>query len=386
MTFTNLVIGLIAFVLLIIVLMQISKVAELLRSSRKDQEKAEQDSSRSLARIFLSVGIIGTILIIWSYFSQSHKYLPEAASELGRAWHNIFYKVFTPPIMIVFFITQGLLFYFAYKYRYKKGRKVEYFSHSNRLEMIWTSVPLITMIVFGAITIPKWVQATSAPSENAMHIRITGMQFKWFMAYPGKDGEFGERKVRQYGNIQNLLGLNPYDEKGYDDVYVDELVVPVNQEISFDLEALDVIHDFYLPHFRMKMDCVPGVPTRLKIIPDITTEEMRTKTGNPDFNYEIACAELCGTGHWNMRRVIKVVSQDEFDRWLNEQMLAKDLYYNTILEDVQKKDSYDMEGAREQVEMEAQEEINESEINHDGMTDDHSKEDELINHDDSSSH
>ncbi len=335
MTFTNLVIGIITFILLLIILMQISKVTEVLRGARKDQNQAEEESSNLLGSVFFAVGIIGMALIVWSYFLEknpgTNKFLPEAATALGRSFDHIFYNIFTPPILIVFFITQFLLFYFAYKYRYKKNGKAFYFSHSNRLEIIWTSVPLITMIIFGIVTIPKWVQATSAPSENAMHIRITGMQFKWFMAYPGADNEFGERDVRKYGKITNLLGLVPDDTKGYDDIYVEELYVPVNQEISFDLSALDVIHNFYLPHFRVKMDCVPGVPTRMKIIPDRTTEEMKELTDNPNFEYEIACAELCGNGHWNMRRTIKVVSQEEFDQWLATQTSAKELYYNTIL-------------------------------------------------------
>ena len=330
MTLANVIIGLVLLLVIIIVLNQLTKVGDLLSGLTSDEDKNEENKSGIIATIFAIVGVVGTILLVYSYFAVEDRFLPVAASELGRDFTK-FFQIYSIPILIIFFVTHALLFFFAYRYRYKTGRKIFYFPESNKLELIWTSIPLIVVVILGLSTMGKWIQATSKPSEDALHIKVTGMQFKWFIAYPGEDEQFGERDVMQYGELQNLLGLNPNDELGYDDKYAEEVVVPVNKEIAFEISALDVIHDFYLPHFRVKMDAIPGVPTRLKILPDKTTEEMREITGDPDFEYEIACAELCGSGHWNMRKVLRVVSQAEYETWLSEQMSAKELYYNTLL-------------------------------------------------------
>jgi len=336
MTLTNFLIAALAFILFLVIMGQIGKVSDLVSGSSKDEDEAYEDTSSVNGIVFLLVGLVGMGLMVWSYIAQSDKYLPPAASELGRDWDFLFYVIFSPPIILVFFITHITLFYFAFKYRFKKKRKAWYFSHSNKLEIIWTAVPLITMIVLGFLTIPKWVEATAKPGEDALHIRVTGHQFKWFIAYPGTDDVFGSRDIRQHGKLSNLLGLDPEDEAGYDDVYTDaEIVIPKGREISFDLSALDVLHDFYLPHFRVKMDCVPGVPTRIKIIPDRTTEEMREITGDPSFEFEVACAELCGQGHWNMRRVLRVVEPHEYEAWFAEQALAKDMYYDNLLAELE---------------------------------------------------
>ena len=133
-------------------------------------------------------------------------------------------------------------------------------------------------------------------------------------------------------------------------MYTTEIVVPVGEEIAFDLTALDVIHDFYLPHFRMKMDAIPGVPTSIKIPPDKTTAQMIEETGNPNFEYEIACAELCGSGHWNMRTTLRVVSQEEYESWLSEQTLAKEMYYNTLLASDEESEGTDEGGTTDEEE------------------------------------
>ena len=330
MTLLNLFIGIALLLLIIIVLNQLTKLSDTLSGFSRNQEGVEEYRANLYSTLFLVVGVVGIVLLVLSYFDAADRFLPVAASELGRDWTK-FFRIYSVPIVVVFFITHFLLFFFAWKYRYKPGRKVFYFPESDKLEIIWTTVPLVTVVVLGVVVLGKWIKATSAPSEDALHIKVTGMQFKWFIGYPGADNEFGSRDIIQYGSIQNLLGLDPKDEKGYDDLYAEEIVIPVNKEIAFDLNALDVIHDFYLPHFRVKMDAIPGVPTRLKITPDRTTAEMREITGNPEFNYELACAELCGTGHWNMKKVVRVVSENEYKDWLSEQMTAKELYYDNLL-------------------------------------------------------
>lgn len=373
MTFTNLLIALILFLLVIVVLSQIAKLGDLLRSLTSKKDKEEENASNLNATIWLLVGIVGVSLLVWSFFSQTHKFLPEAASKLGRDY-DLFFLIYSVPIVLIFFITHFLLFAFSYKYRFKVGRKVAWFPESNKLELIWTSVPLVVLLALGISTTGRWLNATGAPSEDAMHIKVTAMQFKWMMAYPGADGEFGARNIREYGELVNLLGLDPDDAKGYDDVYTDTIVVPVGKEVAFDLTALDVIHDFYLPHFRVKMDAIPGVPTSIKIKADKTTDQMRTKLKNPDFNFELACAELCGTGHWNMRKVLKVVSQQEFDEWISSQQTAKEMYYDSILAEREKKEARETDSEHETEEQ-----------NHDDSHEEESHEEEVDTHDETAS-
>lgn len=352
MTLTTLLFVLALILLTIVVLAQLSKVGDLLSDLAGDEEKSEENQAAIYSAIFAIVGVIGIVLLFLSYKSVDHKFLPEAASALGRDYTKYF-RLFSIPIVAIFLITHALLFGFAYLYRYKSGRKVFYFPESNKLEIIWTSIPLVVLVGLGLLTTPKWIQATSKPGEDALHIKVTGQQFKWFVGYAGKDGQFGERDfsyARKYG-INNMLGLNPNDQKGYDDLYTTEVVLPVGQEVSFDLSALDVIHDFYLPHFRVKMDAIPGVPTRIKITPDRTTAQMKEITGNPDFEFEIACAELCGSGHWNMKMPLRVVEQAEYDAWLAKQMSAKDLFIDTILDEQKKMAAAEKKEKRELVEV-----------------------------------
>jgi len=332
MNSTNFLILLFVIAAIIVVMAQIAKLGDMITNLKKDPEKAEEEASGNLALVFLITGVLFIVLFTWSYFATKPRFLPAASSELGQSWDHLFYNIFSPPIVLIFFITHALLFWFVYKYSYKAGRKVFYFPESLKLEMIWTVVPAIVMIFLVGLGLGKWIEATSPPSEDAIHIRVTGMQFKWTFNYPGQDGEFGDRDIRQFGELINLEGLDPDDTKGYDDIYPDNIVVPVDTEIAFNINALDVLHDFYLPDFRVKMDAVPGVPTRIKIKPNVTTAEKREMLGNPNFEFEIACAELCGSGHWNMGKILTVVTQEEYEAWLAEQPLAKEAKYQMILD------------------------------------------------------
>ena len=213
MTLTNFIIIIILLLLVIVVLSQLTKVGDLLASLKGNREEVEEKNSNLYATLFAVVGVVVIALLVLSYFGAEGRFLPEASSELGRDYTK-FFKIYSVPIVAIFFITHGLLFYFAYRYRYKSGRKVFYFPESDKLELIWTSIPLVVVLALGISTLGKWMQATGKPSEDAIHIKITGQQFKWFIAYAGEDGEFGKRDVMEFGELQNLLGLDPQDEKG----------------------------------------------------------------------------------------------------------------------------------------------------------------------------
>ena len=172
--------------------------------------------------------------------------------------------------------------------------------------------------------------------KNMMVIEVTGKQFNWIIRYSGKDGKFGERIIdTAHVSPTNELGINWNDPKSHDDFFSDKLYLVKNRGTLMKLGAQDVIHSFYLPHFRVKMDCVPGTPTEFYFTPTMTTEDMRQylstqpwwqtinpETGQPrwqTFKYELACAELCGKSHYGMEREVIVVTQKEYDEWLNKQ-------------------------------------------------------------------
>jgi cytochrome c oxidase subunit 2 len=154
-----------------------------------------------------------------------------------------------------------------------------------------------------------------------MQVEVTGKQFGWIFRYPGKDGVFGKKYFQNISDAGgNSLGLLWDDEATHDDIVVpNEMYIVKDQPVKFIINSRDVVHDVGLVYFRQKMDAVPGTPTTLWFIPKYTTEEMKKKLGNPDFEYEVSCDQMCGRGHYTMRGIIKVVTHDEFVLWMAKQ-------------------------------------------------------------------
>jgi cytochrome c oxidase subunit 2 len=218
----------------------------------------------------------------------------------------------------VFVITQVLLFFFAFKYRHKKNRKAYYFPINYRLEIIWTAIPAITFIGLFILGYRASKTILSPADPEAQHIEIMGQQFSWMVRYPGEDQKLGDFDFRLV-DTENNMGINFADKASLDDFIPMQMVLPVNTPVELKIRSRDVIHSVFLPHFRVKMDAVPGMPTRFKFTPTITTEEMREKLEDPDFDYELACTELCGRGHFSMKMMVKVVEQEEFANWYANQ-------------------------------------------------------------------
>jgi cytochrome c oxidase subunit 2 len=158
------------------------------------------------------------------------------------------------------------------------------------------------------------------PSESeALVVQVTGEQFAWNVHYPGPDRVFGRTAVELLDLQSNPLGLDRTDPAAMDDITtVNQLYLPVNQPVIVRLRSKDVIHSFGVPEFRVKQDAVPGFTIPIWFIPTVTTAEMRTRTGNPEFDYEIACAQLCGLGHARMRGIATVQGAEEFQKWLED--------------------------------------------------------------------
>jgi cytochrome c oxidase subunit 2 len=305
--------------LIFVVLYQVSRSSELLV-----RIKGEEEFDLKRNRL-LSYSMLAMLVAMMGGIYACHRYMmplmgPEAASDHGKTYDFMF--VVTLVVTgIVFFITQFLLFWFAFKYQ-RTGEKIPYnFTHSTKLEMVWTAIPAVTMAVLVAIGLKSWFHMTSAAPKGSMQIEMVGKQFNWISRYPGADGVLGRRNYTLINDNDNLLGLDWNDKKNMDDIIIPngELRLIKDKPVELIIGSRDVIHDVGLSHFRMKMDAVPGITTRLWFTPTITTKEMIAKTGNPDFVYEVSCDQMCGKGHYSMRAIVIVETQAEHDAWLQSQ-------------------------------------------------------------------
>ncbi len=335
---------------------QIAKASEYV-SILKGEKKAFEQNNRInafLMVVFLVLGLIG----VWWCNKLLYKktLLPyPSASELGTNIDTMMW-ITLAITGAVFFATQILLFWFAYKYQHSDKRKAFYYPHNNKLEIIWTTIPAIALCVLVGFGLFYWFKITGEAPKDAMVVEVTGKQFQWIYRYPGKDNTFGKKYFRLISPGSNDLGMlwndtvlvketkggghgdhghAPVDNKtvikadpaGYDDIIQSSALYVVKGEpVKLVINAQDVIHDVGLPHFRLKMDAVPGTPTTLWFTPTYTTEEMKKITGNPNFEYEIACDQMCGNGHYTMRGVVKVVTRDEFILWRAQQKPAYAAY------------------------------------------------------------
>lgn len=247
-------------------------------------------------------------------------------AEIDRMmWNSLMVAV------IASVLTNILLFYYAWKYRYKEGRKALFYPHNNKLEVVWTIVPavVLTLLIFDGVGVwhDTMSDLTEEELEEAVVYEVNGKQFGWTVRYPGQDQTLGEANVSYINEATgNDIGVNYADPEAQDDLIVQEIHLPVNRQALMKIRSRDVLHSATIAHFRVKMDAVPGMPTSFKFTPTVTTAEMRERTGDPEFNYEMSCQQICGGGHWNMRRVIVVESEEEYQAWLAEQKPYYDVW------------------------------------------------------------
>ncbi|ASZ10126.1 cytochrome c oxidase subunit II [Chitinophaga pendula] len=304
-------------VLIFVVIFQIAKASEYV-SILKGEKKSRQQSNRINGFLMIAFLVLGLIGVYYCNEILKDKILGESASDHGEGIDSLIHitLVITG---IVFVATQILLFWFAFKYQEKEGRKAFYFPHNNRLEVIWTVIPAIVLTVLVAFGLKHWFQITSDAPQDAMAVEITGKQFNWLIRYPGKDGQLGRKVFKNIDDATNPVGQDWNDALNKDDFMATEMHLVVGKPVKLIIGSRDVIHDVGLPHFRLKMDAVPGIPTTLWFTPKFTTKQMKEKTGNPDFVYEISCDQMCGSGHYSMKANIVVETQAEFDEWAAKQ-------------------------------------------------------------------
>jgi cytochrome c oxidase subunit 2 len=263
-------------------------------------------------RITLSGVVLAGLLLIliiaslYLFIAQPY-WFPTLASEHGGRIDSLFMAVLVVS-GIAFVLVQGALGYFVARYGESRGEKAAYWHDNPKAEaflLIMTAV-ILTVLVFMGQRVWASIYFADAP-QNATIVDVTAEQFQWNFHYPGPDGQFGRKDTKLITGT-NGLGLDRTDPAAKDDVVtINQLHAVVGKPVRVRLHSKDVIHSFFLPNFRMKQDAVPGMGIEVWFTP--------TKAGQ----YEIACAELCGLGHYRMRAFLTVEpSQDAFNKWLEE--------------------------------------------------------------------
>ena len=230
-------------------------------------------------------------------------------------WTHIF--------MLILFLGWGGFFTYALiRFRRSRHPVADYTgvkSHASNYSEI--AVAVVEAILLFAFSVPIWAaRVDHIPAESeALVVRVTAEQFAWNVHYAGPDGKFGRTDIKLIDVAANPLGLDRDDPAAKDDVTtLNQLYLPVNKPIIVKLTSKDMIHSFGVPEFRVKQDAVPGLTIPIWFVPNVTTAEMRTRTGNPEFQYEIACAQLCGLGHYRMRGFVTVQTAEEFQKWMDD--------------------------------------------------------------------
>ena len=295
---------------------QIAKASEYVAVLR-GEEKTRKQSNKVNAFLLLVFLIVGLIGVYYCNEQLKGKILGEPASDHGVLIDRMLY-ITIALTGIVFFATQIALFWFSFKYQESDKRKAFYYPHNNKLELIWTVIPAIALTVLVGFGLFYWFKITGDAPKDAMQVEVVGKQFGWEFRYPGRDKILGKKYFKNVDPAKNNpAGQIWEDPANHDDVFMEqEMHLVVNKPVRLVIGAKDVIHDVGLAHFRLKMDAVPGTPTTMWFTPKFTTKQMVEKTGKPDFAYEISCDQMCGKGHYSMRGVIVVETQEEFDVWM----------------------------------------------------------------------
>ena len=227
-------------------------------------------------------------------------------------------------MLILFVGWGGFIAYALVRFRQSRNPVANYTGvKSHRSTYVEVGVAVVEGILLIGFAIPMWAARVDSmpPAHEALVVQVTGEQFAWNIHYAGPDGKFGRTDIKLLDAQENPLGLDRNDPAAKDDVTnLNQLYLPVNRPIIVRLRSKDVIHSFGVPELRVKQDAIPGLTIPIWFVPTVTTAEMRTRTGKPEFQYEIACAQLCGLGHYRMRGFVTIQTAEEFQKWLQEQI------------------------------------------------------------------
>ena len=334
-------------VLFAVAIWQMNKIFNLAKiKPSENSEVANDEDNKRQGYLMIAFMIFVYGIMIFSFWKWTSVLLPESASEHGKDIDQLM-LISMVIIIIVQIITQFLLHYFAFKYKGRKDQRATFFADNDKLEFIWTIVPVIVLaglIIYGLFT---WTEIMNVDEdEDTIIIELYAKQFTWEARYAGEDNVLGEANVR-FIEGTNTIGIDPSDSYGHDDKVTRELHLPVGKKVLFKMRSQDVLHSAYMPHFRAQMNTVPGMITQFAFTPTITTKEMRDSeemkekvaTINEirreknkelialgeeeldpyEFDYLLLCNKICGASHYNMQMKIIVETQEEFDEWLAQQ-------------------------------------------------------------------
>ena len=343
---------LIVVVLLGIAVWQLTKIFDLTQIGAKNDNSEIANDNDNNVNGYLMFGFLVFIYLTTIYCVVKFGDLPlmsGSASEHGKDVDQLMW-ISMILIFIVQTITQALLHFFAFKYRGKEGNKALYFADNDKLEFIWTIIPVIVLAGLILYGLYAWTNIMFVDEEeDVMYVELYAKQFSWEARYAGKDNSLGKANVRYIEGV-NTLGIDLSDPNAQDDKQVAELHLPVGKKVVFKMRSQDVLHSAYMPHFRAQMNCVPGMVTQFAFTPTMTTDEMRNSPdmvekvarinkirakksaelvakGQPaldayTFDYLLLCNKICGPSHYNMQMKIIVESEADYKKWLSVQPTA----------------------------------------------------------------
>ena len=343
--------SILVLVFILVAIWQMIKIFDLTQGSTPTGTSQIANDKDNRINGYLMLGFLAFIYIITIICFVKFGDLPllsNSASEHGPGVDRLMIL----SMIVIFFVqtvTQFLLHYFAFKYKGEKGKKALFYADNNKLEAIWTIIPVIVLaglIIQGLFT---WTNIMNVNKDNdPMVVELYAQQFNWKARYSGSDNTLGKANVRLIDiDRANILGLDEADPNGQDDIITTELHLPVGKPVLFKMRSQDVLHSAYMPHFRAQMNCVPGMITQFGFTPTVTTADMREtpemidKIANInkirleksktlvakgedaleryDFDYLLLCNKICGKSHYNMQMKIVVETQEEYDAWLKTQ-------------------------------------------------------------------
>jgi cytochrome c oxidase subunit II len=247
------------------------------------------------------------LVVVATYYFTTQSWLPPLNSDRGAIDKAIAMSLLVTGL--VFIVTNLLLAYFGWRFQDAPGARAAYWHDSHKLEITWTLATAVILLVFLFSALGLWGQVTSAAPPDAMTVEVTAQQFAWNVRYAGPDGVFGRTEAKRVDSeTLNFIGIDKSDPASADDIIMPQnrMVLPAGQPVRVLIKSLDVIHSFFLPHFRVKQDAMPGMTSETWFVPE--------KAGL----YELACAEHCGLGHYRMRGQVTVVPAAELTQKLKE--------------------------------------------------------------------
>jgi len=345
----------IVLVLLAVALWQLTKIFDLTQVGASSDDSQVASDNDNNVQGYIMFGFLAFIYIftIYGLLKWGNLALHTPASEHGGLVDNLM-NITWVLIFTVQVITQGLLYWFSFKYKGNKDKKALFFADSNKLEAIWSIIPSVVLACLILYGLYAWNNIMFVDKdEDVIEIELYAQQFKWTARYAGQDNVLGKANVRLIEGI-NTLGVDMSDPNAQDDIVVSELHIPKGKKVHFKMRSQDVLHSAYFPHFRAQMNCVPGMVTEFAFVPTYTTAEYRElpfmveKVANINklraeksielvakggtaldpytFDYLLLCNKICGASHYNMQMKVVVDSPEDYKKWLSEKTtLAQDI-------------------------------------------------------------